>query len=56
LQKKREKVLFRQKTAWKTRVKPWNIHFYGEKLLKSPRLPQRNAAHDPPKKGELYYE
>ena len=39
-----------RKTAWKTRVKPWNIHFHGEKLLKSPRLPQRNAAHDPPKK------
>jgi len=39
-----------RKTAWKTRVKPWNIHFYGEKLLKSPRLPQRSAAHDPPKK------
>ncbi len=40
LRKKRkinvEKRFYARKTVWKTRVKPWNIHFYGEKLLKSP--------------------
>ena len=45
-----EKCFSSRKTAWKTRVKPWNIHFYGEKLLKSPARRSAVRSRIPPKK------
>ena len=50
LQKKRGKVLFRQKNYVENTGKTVEYPFLWGKIVEIPRPPQRSAAHDPPKK------